>query len=212
MSWMQKNIFDPWSDTSGKMMKTVHQEDRDIVSLIDPSVQNGPWIAGGAVLNWHRNEALEENDIDVFFNNLKQFDSCFGKLMATGSSEIVYSTENAVTIHYRSKNSTIKRVQLIRKKWFDNAESVINSFDFTVCQLVTDGYTLVSGEHTMKHIKENVLELIEMPPKKDIVKRLIKYVTYGYIPNPNLVQYIIDNDTEINWKFNGVESDYDAAF
>ena len=211
MSWMHDDLFDMFKNGRNNF-KTVHQDDVEVVSLISPNMHSGPWIAGGAVLNWYKNEPLEENDIDVFFKDLKQFDACFGKLMSTGSSSIVYSTENAITIHFRNKSSEIKRVQLIRKRWFDSAESVIDSFDFTVCQLATDGHSLVMGDDTAKHIKENVLEVTQMPPRPDIVKRLIKYVTYGYIPNPDLVQFILTYQENLNWKFNGAESDYDVAF
>jgi hypothetical protein len=212
MSWVNvdDNIIDFFSKK--RTMSTVHEDDVDIVKLIDPVMETGPWIAGGSVLNWYLNEPLGESDIDVFFRGLKQFDVCFAKIMSTANAELVYSSDNAVTIHAGVKGGSRKRIQLIRKSWFDSAEKVIDRFDFTVCQLVTDGYTLLLGKDTAQHVQNKTLDLVSMPPHADIVKRLIKYVAYGYTPKPEVMQYILDNESSLNWKFNGMDSDYDAAF
>jgi hypothetical protein len=211
MTWVQStNIADFFSKKT--KMTTVHEHDEELVKIIDPCMETGPWIAGGAVLNWYLSESLGESDVDVFFHDIAQFDKCFANIMSK-NSDLVYSTENAVTIHVRLKgDGCMKRVQLIRKDWFKNAKDVIDRFDFTVCQLVTDGYTLVLGEKTAEHIQTKTLDLVRTPPHPDIVKRLIKYVTYGYTPKTELVQYILDKEENLNWKFNGLDSDYDAAF
>lgn len=212
MTWVKDNVFNVFG-LNKKSISTVHSDDQDIVKLIDPEITNGPWIAGGAVLNWYNNEPVNESDIDVFFQDLTQFDVTFGKIMSTGSSTIVYSTENAVTIHVRNKQSMgLRRVQLIRKAWFKTAEEVIDRFDFTVCQLATDGYNLVLGERTAEDIKSKTLALVKMPPHNDIVKRIIKYVSYGYTPKPEMIKYIMENHATLNWNYRGMDSDYDAAF
>jgi hypothetical protein len=127
------------------------------------------------------------------------------------NANMVYNSDNAITLHILVNNQT-KRVQLIRKSWFQDAKDVINKFDFTVCQLVTDGRNIVLGEHTAEHIKNKQLCLTDKAVNKDIIKRLIKYVTYGYLPDPKMVQSILDNTEDFNWTFNGTESDYDGAF
>ncbi len=213
MSWTNNNLgLHDIFMRSGSKFPTVHELDRPMVKLIEPNMSSGPWIAGGAVLNWYRNQSIGESDIDVFFKNQMQFDVCFGKLMSQGRANMVYNSENAITLHLHSDNGILKRVQLIRKEWFANSKQVIDKFDITVCQLVTDGYSLELGEKTAQHIKDNILEFTLDVPNKDAVKRLLKYITYGFLPDKDVVKYMIDNHQEFNWKFNGTESDYDAAF
>jgi hypothetical protein len=210
MSWVNDNVLDFFKEPRKEKHSTVHEDDRAVVNLIDPEITNGPWIAGGAVLNWYNNEPIDYSDIDVFFKDQKQFDITFGNLMKNHAN-MVYNSDNAITLHILVNNQT-KRVQLIRKNWFQNAETVISKFDFTVCQLVTDGRNIVLGEHTAEHIKNKQLCLTDKEVNKDIIKRLIKYVTYGYAPDPKMVQSILDNTEDFNWTFNGTESDYDGAF
>ena len=210
MSWVNDNVLDFFKEPRKEKHSTVHEDDRAVVNLIDPEITNGPWVAGGAVLNWYNNEPIDYSDIDVFFKDQKQFDITFGKLMKNHAN-MVYNSDNAITLHILVNNQT-KRVQLIRKSWFQDAKDVINKFDFTVCQLVTDGRNIVLGEHTAEHIKNKQLCLTDKAVNKDIIKRLIKYVTYGYLPDPKMVQSILDNTEDFNWTFNGTESDYDGAF
>ena len=190
----------------------VHELDRKVVEMIQPNFDTGPWIAGGAVLNWYRNQSIEDSDIDVFFKNQTQFDICFGDLMSKGKANMVYNSDNAITLHVHTDSGDIKRIQLIRKQWFNDRKDVISKFDITVCQLITDGYSLDLGEKTGQHIKDNVLEFTAEVPHADIVKRLIKYITYGFIPEKETVRKLIENHETFNWKFNGTESDYDTAF
>ena len=46
-------------------MNTVHKDDQEIVDILQLNIHNGPWIAGGAVLNWF-NDTPVQSDIDVF--------------------------------------------------------------------------------------------------------------------------------------------------
>jgi hypothetical protein len=215
MSWTNRlpgfNFNGDWGQSTNKL-KTVHELDRPVVTFISPNMKTGPWIAGGAVLNWYKNQSIEDSDIDVFFKDQKQFDVCFGELMSKGKANMVYNSDNAITLHVHSDNGSLKRVQLIRKEWFSTAKEIIDKFDITVCQLVTDGHSLELGEKTAQHIKDHVLEFTKEHPHSDIVKRLIKYVTYGYVPKSETVKNIIENHHNFNWKFNGTESDYDVAF
>jgi hypothetical protein len=211
MGWVHDDNFIKMFNTNNPKLPVVHDDDRSIVDIIEPDMEVGPWIAGGAVLNWFNNESIGSSDIDVFFNSQLQFDQAFGRLMAA-KSNMVYNSDNAVTLHIHTSNGQMKRIQLIRKNWFQTAKEVIDRFDITVCQLATDGNQILLGEYTAEHIKQKRLEFTDKPVHADIVKRLVKYVTYGYTPNPALMQSILDNESNFNWSFNGTEADYDAAF
>ncbi len=121
-----------------------------------------------------------------------------------------YTSENAITLNV-TVNDDLKKVQLIRKNYFKSALDVIDHFDFTICQLATDGYEVVSGAKTFEHIKEKRIEPVR-ETNRGIVKRLIKYISYGYKPDPRLVSNIIDNPQEYDWMFNNIDENYENAF
>ncbi len=196
-------------DREGKKMSFVHEKDQSFVKLLDLDINEGPWLAGGAVLTWYNGEPVGDSDFDIFFKDLKQFDQMFGKLMRNHGS-IVYTSENAITLNV-TVNDDLKKVQLIRKNYFKSALDVIDHFDFTICQLATDGYEVVSGAKTFEHIKEKRIEPVR-ETNRGIVKRLIKYISYGYKPDPKLISNIIDNPQEYDWMFNNIDENYENAF
>lgn len=190
-------------------MSFVHKKDQSFVKLLDLDINEGPWLAGGAVLSWYNGEAVGDSDFDIFFKDLKQFDQMFGKLMRNHGN-IVYTSENAITLNV-TVDDDLKKVQLIRKNYYKSALDVIEHFDFTICQLATDGYEVVSGAKTFEHIKDKKIETAKAP-NRAIVKRLIKYISYGYKPNPKLMSSIIDNPEHYDWMFNNIDENYENAF
>lgn len=190
-------------------MVYVHEKDKGVVKLLDLDIVQGPWLAGGSVLSWYNNEPVGLGDFDIFFKDLKQFDEMFGRLMRNHAT-IVYTSENALTLHL-TVDDDVKRIQLIRKNYFQSAEDVINHFDFTICQLATDGWNIVASDKTYEHIREKKI-VLSKPASRTLVKRLIKYVSYGYTPEIELVQTMIDNPDDYDWQFNNIDENYENAF
>jgi hypothetical protein len=192
-----------------KKMSFVHEKDKSFVKILDLDINEGPWLAGGAVLSWYNGEPVGDSDFDIFFKDIRQFDQMFGRLMRNHGS-IVFTSDNALTLNI-TIDDDVKKVQLIRKNYYQSALDVINNFDFTICQLVTDGYDIVSGEKTFEHIKERRIVPFK-EPSKAIVKRIIKYVSYGYKPDPDLISNIIENPDKYDWMFNNIDENYENAF
>lgn len=201
------NILD--FDRLDRRMSYVHEKDKGLVKLLDLDIVEGPWLAGGAVLSWYNNEPVGLGDFDIFFKDLRQFDEMFGRLMRSHAT-IVYTSENALTLHL-TIDDDVKRIQLIRKRYFQSATDVLSQFDFTVCQLVTDGWNIGAGDKTYEHIKEKKIALAN-PASRAIIKRIIKYTSYGYNPDRELIQTIIDNPDDYDWQFNNVDENYENAF
>jgi len=200
-------LFD--RDRDSNKMVYVHEKDKSLVKLLDLDIKTGPWLAGGSVLNWYNGEPVGLSDFDIFFKDLKQFDEMFGRLMRNHAT-IIFTSENALTLHLTIDND-VKRIQLIRKNFFSSAEEVLKHFDFTICQLATDGWSILAADKTYEHIREKKIALAR-PVTKTLVKRLIKYTSYGYAPEKEIVQYILDNPTEFDWSFNNIDENYENAF
>jgi hypothetical protein len=196
-----------------KMFPLVHPGDIAPLGLIGPTA-NGPWIAGGATLQWYQNRELEHHDIDVFCASAEQADQLAQRLTQHGT--VKYQSNNAITYemtHWvtNEPNSQLKKwsIQVIKRKYFDSVDDVIDSFDITVCQIGFDGKNWHLGRWTGQDIRQRNLRMI-LPLLPDAAKRLTKYWTYGYRPVPGLLR-MIANNPESRWEFNPLE-DYPDAF
>ena len=211
----------------------IHKDDLDLFDLIQPNISHGPWIAGGAPLKWYNGESVFAGhaDVDVFCSNPSQF---FGLKTVLNNNHftVIHESDNAITFRghvgpqghaFVSFGPSEKpwskygftepisyrycQIQLIRRKYYGTAKDVIDDFDFSVCQIATDGKNTIFGEHTEEDIKNKVFR--QTCYNTHILKRAIKYITYGYKPHSNVIESIM-HDTSID-NFEGI-LDYDFKF
>jgi hypothetical protein len=197
----------------------VHPNDYLPVTIIQPNLNNGPWIAGGAALSWYQGLPINEGDIDVFCKNPQQAKKLIDYIdnleldFFNGYKTCVSKTDNAVTYHIELVNSKSSdndywKIQIITCKYFSSIQEVIDSFDITVCQVATCGYEWILGDKTAKDINDRNLRFNHLT--KDSPKRLVKYWCYGYIPNTDTLESVQNNEVS-NWDFSADE-DYNNAF
>jgi len=186
-------------------MNTVHKDDQEIVDILQLNIHNGPWIAGGAVLNWY-NDTPVQSDIDIFCANEKQAKALLKRIKLSVSNykcTVVYDTDNAITldvIKYKPEESTaftmvsltpvvLKqwKLQIIKHKYYNSMQDIVDAFDISVCQVATAGNEWVLGDTTARDIRERNLRMIgDIRPSA--VKRLLKYMAYGYRPVGGLIE------------------------
>lgn len=209
--------LEPVSSNHGKpvdiiQFPTVHRDDSEPLTIIWPSVDQGPWIAGGACLRWYQNQPVGESDIDVFCANAKQAAEVIERIKSYGRHSVKFESENAVTLSYHSKESWTQSwtIQVITRRYFNSLEEVINSFDISVCEVGTAGNEWKLGTFTARDIRERNLRF-KMPLQPDAMKRLVKYWTYGYRPIDGTVD-AIQNNPNGKWQFGAETEDYQNAF
>jgi hypothetical protein len=190
---------------------TVHKEDSEPFTIIWPDLERGPWIAGGAALRWWQGQPVGESDIDVFCANAKQAEEIIANIKSYGRWQRKFESDNATTLSYWSKENTSKQwtIQIIKRRYFDSLQEVINSFDMTVCEIGTSGNDWVLGKETAKDIRERNLRL-KYPLQSDALKRVVKYWTYGYRPVEGVLDAVQNNPVG-KWEFS-IEGDYENAF
>jgi hypothetical protein len=139
----------------------VHRSDSEPITLIWPDAKNGPWIAGGAPLRWWQGQSVGENDIDVFCANAKQAEEVIERIKEYGRWTRKYDSDNATTLGYWSKGDSNKSwtIQVIKRRYFDSLQAVIDSFDMTVCEIGTGGNEWLLNQHTAKDIRERNLRM-----------------------------------------------------
>lgn len=157
----------------------------------------GALIAGGAALRWHSGLSVEGHDIDIWCPNYTQYQRMLAYLLEN-NTERAHDTHNATTF----KRGAYK-VQLI-KTCYASVEELLNSFDISVAQVATDGVRWYYGEHTLQDISDRKLRVLKQ--HSTILRRLFKYWTYGYTPDDETLQQLIQN-TDITWDFSSANND-----
>ncbi len=187
----------------------VHNNDQEPVYLINPNLDKGPWLAGGACLRWYQNLSVGESDIDVFCKNSLQAQSTVDKIKATGRYVVKYDSDNATTLKYYNENGDEWIIQVIKRRYFESVYHLLHNFDITVCQVATTGNEWILGDLTAKDIREKNLRF-KYPLQPDAVKRLVKYWTYGFRPVPGTIESIAQNPNG-KWAFQNDDT-YENAF
>jgi hypothetical protein len=189
----------------------VHREDSEPITLIWPDMKNGPWIAGGAPLRWWQGQPVGESDIDVFCANAKQAADIVERIKEYGRWTRKFESDNAITLGYWSKKDITKiwTIQIIKRRYFNNLQEVIDSFDMTVCEIGTGGNEWLLNKHTAKDIRERNLRM-KQPLQPDALKRLVKYWTYGYRPVEGVLEDVQNNPIG-KWEF-ALDEDYNNSF
>lgn len=190
---------------------TIHPTDTEPAYLVRADMKKGPWIAGGAVMRWYEGKPVSSSDIDVFCYDAKQADAVIARVKRTGRCSVAHESDNAVTLKYWADGMqpiSAWTVQIIRRDFFKDAQSVIDRFDISVCKILTDGYNVVLGEYTARDLRSKTLRM-NMPLRNDAAKRYIKYLTYGYRPVDGLHDAII-NSPDSMWAFNSDGGEYNG--
>lgn len=141
--------------------------------------KDGPWIAGGALRRTLLGKE-PESDFDFFFRDADQLAGFTSALEAAGLSKVRETTHH---VHYRGKlgNSGVDRdIQCIRFAFYQNAEDVIDSFDYTICQLAFDGKTLTLGEFTLWDLGRRRLAIHKITYPVATMRRMLKYTSQGF--------------------------------
>ena len=140
---------------------------------------DGPWLAGGAL----RRTLLRQepdSDFDFFFRDadqLAEFTAALDKL----GLEKLRETEHHV--HYRGRvgdSALPLDVQCIRFAFYANAQAVIDSFDFTICQFAFDGVNLSAGEYSLWDLGRKRLAVHRVTFPVSSMRRVLKYATQGF--------------------------------
>ena len=154
---------------------------REVLATLPPLGPEGPWVAGGAVRRTLAGEALDA-DVDVFFRDWRQEAE-----FALGLEERGFALVEATIHHrrYRGAPDAAGReldVQLVHFARHADAESLVDSFDFTICQFAYDGATLTYGSRSLADLSARRLAVHRVTFPGSTLFRVAKYRRRGYVP------------------------------
>jgi hypothetical protein len=144
-------------------------------------------IAGGSVRD--SLFGLKYNDIDIFGltkGDLDRFVSL--NLSKSKGYKMVYFNDNLRT--YRKGNI---KVQIIYRE-YDTFESILDSFDFTVCQFMYDGEKVICNPSSMMDVSHKRIVINHIDPLfvLDTIRRVQKYIQKGYVICNGGIKEIMD--------------------
>jgi|SaaInlV_200m_DNA_4_1039719.scaffolds.fasta_scaffold17092_2 hypothetical protein len=177
-----------------------------IFDLLELNMRTGPWLAGRMASKVWMNEPPDYSDWDIWCSSVDQMTGVARRLSANNYS-ILAETDNAITYSNGSynqewdPNASNVVIQVIVRDIFKHPYDIIDRFDFSVCQVVTDGNEFIFGKYTKYDLRHHVLRYVrDSDPIKGTIGRIIKYITYGYKPNASISQLIEDcKECNIEW-------------
>lgn len=168
------NLSEFHQNITGKTFGSSNLYDVLKASMLYGSIGNGGvWLAGGALRRTVIGQPLD-SDLDVFFKN------------ATAFKDLRYYYEQVVGLEPKDKQNNVTfnvngyKVQLIHNRYWETPEQVIDDFDFTNCQLITDLDSVWVGDYTMYDIARMRLRIHKIVNPITSTRRLIKYCKQGF--------------------------------
>ena len=136
----------------------------------------GVWLAGGALRRTLLGHDLE-SDFDFFFTDEETMKRVKDDLAETLVLKDAREHCDTFTATIAGKTRTI---QFIKISWYGDAESVIDSFDFTLCQFATNGHKLWCGDYAMFDTGRKRLAVHKITYPVASLRRLLKYTRQGF--------------------------------
>lgn len=138
-------------------------------------VCGGVWLAGGALRTILSKDEIK--DYDLFFKDEAFFYATTVHLEVLGAIK-TFECPKKELFTYKYGNL---KIQLIKKRYYESPEVLLNSFDFTVCQFCWNGRVLfVSSKNSIKDSKNRNLRINEIQYPVASLNRLVKYAKRGY--------------------------------
>jgi hypothetical protein len=195
------------------------------------NISQGPWIAGGCVRKLWQGIEWREEDIDLFFSNKDQFDRFIAttkpKKSFINPFNNVHSLPNPKTgkcgfhIQHESDNAktfTVEvdgtngnnsfKVQAICRWFPESSEVLINDFDWTVCQFISDSRHMWATPAAIEGINSNQIILSPSSTREIKALRLIKYLAYGFVADDEMVLNMMKRLEDNPIKDNELSDDY----
>lgn len=159
------------------------------------SLDKGPYLAGGAVRELVLNGV--PRDYDVFFFDEEQYKNVRNIIKCIEGIEELHKNQHNVSYRYQKY-----KIQLILLNYYKSSKDLLESFDFSLCQLVTDGKALHLGDYTLWDIARKRLVVETISYGVSSIRRMLKYTRGGYTlcggSIQNLLEQIVADPSIIN--------------
>jgi hypothetical protein len=154
---------------------------REVVRLLPfLDIEHGPWLAGGSVRRLFDGSS-HAADFDIFFTDEEQMTKyrdwlCDRYDIAHISS---FNYDEILLPVNLGQYSAIAKLQLV-KIYGPTIDDILQRFDYSICQLGTDGDCLVAGNTTFEDIQNRLCRPACIQYAKASMRRMLKFAKEGY--------------------------------
>jgi hypothetical protein len=150
---------------------------RQMRQLVEMMPTGKAVIAGASLADLYN--GIPTKDIDVFFFDPAAQAEMVGFMKKNGYQPAEFFTPGCQ--NFKGPGEHDVPVQLVGFRTYDDAAHVLDGFDFTVCQLATDGTRLWRGPTTFQDVREQLLNFHRIESEgKVVVERVARYLDKGY--------------------------------
>jgi hypothetical protein len=148
------------------------------VDRVVKAIGQGSWLAGGALRRTFIGHAMD-SDFDFFFSSADAMTAWEARLPS--NLKLVRETE-----HHKHWRGAVEGsdlpidVQAIRFRFYENAEQVIDSFDYTITMFALDGDQLVTTPYALWDLGRRKLAVHKITYPVATMRRLLKYTRQGF--------------------------------
>lgn len=165
------------------------QSDKEIIEFLFKEFGSTKFfIAGGALKSLLMN-AKHSSDYDIFCDNASVLEELKTQVEKLGG-KLVKSTDlhHTYSFPYQEKQLVLQLIKI-----YGPPESIIDSFDFTICQLITNGDSLWVGPYTLWDLAWKRLVIHKITYGASTLRRFIKYTKQGfYACQGAMVQFLTE--------------------
>lgn len=161
----------------------------DDIMRVYEALGGGAWMAGGAIRRTLIGQALD-SDFDFFFKGADALETWEAGLPS--GLKLIRETE-----HHKHWRGTIAGsdlpidVQAIRFRFYETAEQVIDSFDYTVTMFVLDDDDMVTTPYALWDLGRRKLAVHKISYPVATMRRLLKYTKQGFTACAGCLQSIL---------------------
>ena len=130
------------------------------------------WLAGGALRDYFAGIPVN-TDYDLFFPNEIEYEKTKTYFKAK-DAETIWESDNGMKVKYNGK-----KFDLV-KKYFDNPQTTINAFDFTVSMFAVDAEKVYYGESTFIDLAKRQLMINKITYPASTMSRAFRYYKKGF--------------------------------
>jgi len=130
------------------------------------------WIAGGSLRDYFMAVKIT-TDYDLFFPNEIEYEKAKTFFKAK-NAQIKWESDNGMKVRYNGRTYDLV------KKYFDNPQSTIDAFDFTVSMFAVDNDKVYYGETTFIDLAKRQLMINKITYPASTMSRAFRYYKKGF--------------------------------
>lgn len=206
-SWFAESLSQEKKQSWDRILPSGLAVDHDpfcgkLCNYLELDMENGPWLAGGAVRKLYFKEMIGNSDWDIWFSSMNQYQNTLSKIENLRIADLKHTSSNAKTFQLDGH-----KVQLINRNFYPSVQELLNSFDMTICQFATDGAKFKVGDESIQDCQNKIIRIRKNIINPGIMKRITKYIVYGFYPTQEILNQIESNKDIIQFHVSGSEYD-----